>query len=365
MNRRQMARVILSVCFLMLACFAFGQNQPNLRSIVGLQPGSVLFLSLTGNSAGGSVWGTDTYTLDSSLTAAAVHAGVLANGQAGTVAIVISEGLSSYSGSYCNGVQSNSWGAFGLSYRFVGFGSTKTGSGIGSDTTTAPQTGPVSQPQPQPVPSTATLYAFNDWTALIRLKKPTPGTVVHVQVTASTAGTIWGTGIYTIDSALPAATIHAGLLANGQTGIIKVTIQPGQSSYTGSTQRGVVSQNYSSYPTSYSIEPVTQDYQNLVAMISDPGTVRNIAYVAAGKTYVVWVTGTAKESTIWGTDTYTADSQLSEAVVHAGILRTGETGPVIVHVVSGLTHYAGSSRNGITSAEYGEYSLAYTLEAAR
>jgi hypothetical protein len=76
------------------ASLTFGQNAPNLRGISGLLPGSVLFLSIKGDaSASSSLWGTDFYTLDSNVAAAAVHAGLLANGQTGTVAVIICDGL--------------------------------------------------------------------------------------------------------------------------------------------------------------------------------------------------------------------------------------------------------------------------------
>jgi len=340
----------------------FGQEQPNLRNIVGLQPGSVLFLSIKGNASGGSVWGTDIYTLDSSVAAAAVHAGVLANDQTGIVAIIISEGLPAYGGSSRNGVLSGSWGAFGLSFKFI---STQQGAVALAGTSQQPQSLPGSPVSFKPIVANANLYVFNDSGVLTRLRKPKAGTVVYVQVNAAPDGSVWGTGVYTIDSSLGAASIHAGLLTNGQTGILKVTILPGQSSYTGSTQCGITSMSYGNYDLSYSIEPVTQSYQNIVAMIPDPGTMKNLAYVTAGNTYVVWVTGTTKESTIWGTDIYTLDSQLSQAVVHAGILKEGESGPVIVHIVEGQSHYTGSAKNGIISAEYGQYSLSYTLEQVR
>ena len=361
-RQRHLVWVLFLVFSLVSATLVFSQEQPNLRNITGIQPGSVLFLSIKGNAAGGSVWGTDIYTLDSSVTAAAVHAGVLANNQTGVVAIIICEGLPAYIGSSRNGVPSGSWGAFGLSFKFI---SMQQGAVALAGTSQQAQPLPGSSAPIKPIAANANLYVFNDSGVLTRLRKPKAGTVVYVQVNATSAGSVWGTGVYTIDSSLAAASIHAGLLANGQTGILKVTILPGQSSYTGSTQRGITSMSYGGYDLSYSIEPVTQSYQNIVPMIPDPGTVKNIAYVTVGNTYVVWVTGTTKESTIWGTDIYTLDSQLSQAAVHAGILKEGESGPVIVHIVEGQSHYAGSARNGITSAEYGQYSVSYTLEQVR
>lgn len=57
----------------------------------------------------GSVWGTDTYSDDSSICAAAVHAGAISF-SGGTVTIEIRPGLSAYSGSTRNGVTTHDWG---------------------------------------------------------------------------------------------------------------------------------------------------------------------------------------------------------------------------------------------------------------
>lgn len=72
-------------------------------------------------------------------------------------------------------------------------------------------------------------------------------------VTGATSGSIWGTDLYTDDSPLSTATVHAGLLASGQTGFVRVTILPGQNSYTGSTRNGVTSSVYGAWGGSYSV----------------------------------------------------------------------------------------------------------------
>jgi hypothetical protein len=95
---------------------------------------------------------------------------------------------------------------------------------------------------------------------------PDPGNLVAYQnqlgksfffeVTGTRAGTIWGTGVYTNDSLLSAAAVHAGILKHLQKGIIKVTILPGQGVYQGSVSNGISSHNYGMWNGSYSIEAV-------------------------------------------------------------------------------------------------------------
>ncbi|MBX3512930.1 MAG: hypothetical protein KF826_10060 [Xanthobacteraceae bacterium] len=69
------------------------------------------------------------------------------------------------------------------------------------------------------------------------------------------------------------------------------------------------------------------------------------------------------EGQVWGTDIYTGDSMLSVAVVHAGIVKPGDTAVVKVTVVEPLQQYEGSLRNNIKSHDFGRYGTAYKLSA--
>jgi len=80
--------------------------------------GKIYKMTITGN-AGGTIWGTNIYTNDSYIPKAAVHAGVVTAGQTKEVYIKIVEGLNDYPASTQNGVTSDAWGAWGLSYQFV------------------------------------------------------------------------------------------------------------------------------------------------------------------------------------------------------------------------------------------------------
>jgi hypothetical protein len=66
-----------------------------------------------------AVYGTDTYTDDSSICGAAVHAGLISFESGGAVTIEIRPGQESYTGSTRNGVTSSSWGTWAGSFVFV------------------------------------------------------------------------------------------------------------------------------------------------------------------------------------------------------------------------------------------------------
>lgn len=80
------------------------------------------------------------------------------------------------------------------------------------------------------------------------------GQALLFEVTGSTTDSIWGTEVYTTDSYLGAAAVHAGLLKPGQKGVVKVRILPGQKSYAASTRNGVTSQSWGPWGVSFTFE---------------------------------------------------------------------------------------------------------------
>jgi hypothetical protein len=66
-------------------------------------------------------------------------------------------------------------------------------------------------------------------------------------------GIIWGTDMYTLDSRLATAAVHAGVLKPGATGIVKVKILDAQPAFQGSTRFGITSNSYPGYPGAYLI----------------------------------------------------------------------------------------------------------------
>ena len=71
------------------------------------------------NGSDVTIWGTDTYSDDSSVCTAAVHAGLISFGRGGRVVLQIKPGQSRYNGSTRNGVQSESYAAWEGSFSFV------------------------------------------------------------------------------------------------------------------------------------------------------------------------------------------------------------------------------------------------------
>ena len=78
------------------------------------------------------------------------------------------------------------------------------------------------------------------------------------KVTSTTSGRIWGGqgNVYTDDSTISTAAVHAGLIRTSETTIVKLTIMAGRSSYPTITRNGITSRSYGSYYGSYIISLV-------------------------------------------------------------------------------------------------------------
>ncbi|HEX4795608.1 MAG TPA: LCCL domain-containing protein, partial [Humisphaera sp.] len=180
--------------------------------------GQTFLFNVVGNSEG-TVWGNDVYTDDSPLAAAAVHAGVLKNGERGIVRVTILPGMQSYQGAQRNGITTQSFGPWQGSYRIE------------------PQLHAYREPPTQPID-------------LMQLRDRV-GQTFQYQIVGSDSGTIWGDDVYTDDSPVAVAAVHAGLLRPGQRGVVTIKILPGRENYTGSTRNGVTSQSYLNWDGSY------------------------------------------------------------------------------------------------------------------
>jgi hypothetical protein len=174
-------------------------------------------------------------------------------------------------------------------------------------------------------------------------------------ITGSADQPVWGSGVYTDDTRLEGAAVHAGVLRSGQTGPVRVTVLGGQAQYVGSKRNGVESASFGPSNGSYRIE-------------TGPGSASRPTSIASfrgrfGEVVTVPAIGSATGS-VWGSDIYTDDSALGSAAVHAGILRPGEFGFLRVTMLGGQASYPGTSRNGVTSQEYGEWSGSFKLAEA-
>jgi len=188
----------------------------------------------------------------------------------------------------------------------------------------------------------------------ISIWRDTPG-YTRTCYCEGTGGAVWGTDIYTDDSNICAAARHAGVITAAG-GAVTVKNGPGRSSYTGSSRNGVTSYSYGYWPGSITLTGAimncVQDCpRNLTSHRGSNGSVVTCACAAEN---------TAAGS-VWGTGTYTDDSDVCRAALHAGRITTAG-GTVNAVIAPGQSSYVGSTQNGVTSSSYTAWFGSYTFQ---
>jgi LCCL domain len=173
------------------------------------------------------------------------------------------------------------------------------------------------------------------------------------------AHNVWGSDIYTSDSSICTAAVHSGLITFQQGGTVTIELRAGRSIYGASERNGVTTSTYGSWPHSFVFKTPNTDALVRAADEATPVLWNSSAAISsfeAGKTLKFHCPGGGKENNVWGTDTYTLDSSICTAAVHAGKIQLDAGGPVTVELRPGESSYKGSERNGIKTSDYGQYS---------
>ncbi|XP_069593839.1 mucin-2-like [Ranitomeya imitator] len=288
---------------------------------------------------GGSVWGTDVYTNDSSICRAAIHAGKIPN-DGGQVSVHKTPGEASYNGSTRNGISTKNFGKWPGSFIFV----------TSTSTVTPEPTGGITQRLPVMASCTTTA-------------KDLPGSSADVLCPAdclTNGASVWGTDVYTNDSSICRAAIHAGKIPNDG-GQVSVHKTPGEASYTGSTRNGISTKNFGKWPGSFIFvtststvtpEPTEGITQRLPVMASCTTTAKDLPGSSAD--VLCPADCLTNGGSVWGTDVYTNDSSICRAAIHAGKI-PNDGGQVTVHKTPGEASYTGSTRNGISTKNFGAW----------
>jgi len=211
-----------------------GEGKPttweaNATSLNG-KDGDTFTLACSPAGTAHSVWGSDIYTADSSICTAAVHSGLITYQQGGTVTIELRPGRNIYGCSERNGVTTGSYGSYPHSFVF------KT-----------PNTEEVVREA-----EAETLVLWNTSASMVSFEigktqkfKCPPG---------GKESSVWGSDIYTLDSSICNAAVHAGKITMESGGPVTIELRPGESSYKGSTRNGIKTIDYPKYGQSFVVK---------------------------------------------------------------------------------------------------------------
>ncbi|MCC5890852.1 MAG: hypothetical protein JJU01_09790, partial [Alkalibacterium sp.] len=197
------------------------------------------------------------------------------------------------------------------------------------------------------------------------------------EVVGSRSGTIWGTDIYTDDSPVGTAAVHAGLIDEGEQAVVEVRILPGQDSYEASSQNAIDSYEYGVWYGSYEFLGVLEETRRLAEGDSDieededvlleeeeevtltddeseeemPDAIIESVEGEVGEEFTYSVTGSV-DGLVIGTSVYHPQSDLATSAVHAGLLTEGEAGQVTIRITEEPDFFPASTRNGIVSEQW-------------
>ena len=291
----------------------------------------------------GSVWGSGTYTDDSSICTAAVHAGLFTVREGGLVPIEIRPGVEAYHGTSSHGIESRDFGSWGGSFVIT------DRDGVATDYDTAP-----------------TLIR---WDTDARNMRGLHGAQFTFRcMPGGEPDAIWGTGTYTDDSSICTAAVHAGGGGGGITfdngGEVTIEILPGLSAYPATISNGVESRSYVSWSGSFAfvengalVEPAGPASGALIEWDSDAMDLRGWN----GTVVTFRCPPNGEPSWLWGTGVYTDDSSICTAAVHAGLITLEDGGEVTIEVAPGFETYPGSDRHGVESGDWESWSGSFSF----
>jgi hypothetical protein len=227
---------------------------------------------------------------------------------------------------------------------------------------------PVTEPAPMDSPAAATEAEKIDWGTTATAWSGQIGKRITITLpSGGSPGPVWGSGIYTDDSSIGTAAVHMGLITFSSGGSVTIEIRDGLDSYDGSTAFGVTTQSYDAWGGSF----VFIDGEgNVVKLTTAPKkTTPSGIFIAdtdwstnatewsdnLGGKYTLELPPNGSPGSLWGSGTYTDDSSIGTAAVHAGLITFREGGRVTIEIREGLDAYDGSTRNGVTSEAYGAW----------
>lgn len=174
----------------------------------------------------------------------------------------------------------------------------------------------------------------------------------------SASGTIYGTDLYTTDSPVCVAAVHAGKIDFDKGGPVTFQIRAGAPSYAASTKAGIASQAWGAYGSSFAFE-IDLNAANEIAWTHNAS-----AHASdTGKTYTFTCPANGALNTpVYGSDTYTTDSAICVAAVHAGKIKPDAGGKVTIKIQPGQPKYEATTRHGVQTNGWGAYDSSYVFE---
>jgi hypothetical protein len=175
-------------------------------------------------------------------------------------------------------------------------------------------------------------------------------------------GPVWGTTLYTADSSVCRAALHAGAIGSAG-GEVELRSASGCSNYRGSAANGVESHSWGAYGQSfYFVGHGDGSCAQASVVISTAQGGCPKTFLAANAERVECTCASAQSAgPVWGSSTYTADSSLCQAALHAGAV-TAAGGRVVARSAPGCAKYVGSKAHGVAANSWAQFHASFYFE---
>lgn len=176
---------------------------------------------------------------------------------------------------------------------------------------------------------------------------------------ATASGSVWGSDLYTDDSRVCRAAVHAGVIGP-EGGDIWVYERPGQSAYPAVERNGVSSSSWAAWQRSIAFQPASEAPADAKPWAQ--ACPANAVGLAIGTRLACSCSIEALQAgSVWGSGPYTADSAICRAARHAGTVSTSG-GEIAVRVTAGRSSYPASERNGVSTSQWASYDTSFEFD---
>jgi hypothetical protein len=200
-------------------------------------------------------------------------------------------------------------------------------------------------------PALEPMVSGTDWDDSARFLRGQSGTFVFVCPAAGRKGQVWGTDVYTDNSSVCSAALHAGAFVYENGGIVTIQLLPGRPSYTGSARNGITSFDWGAYPGSFKVVSAVKGSGIPGVKMGGAGWTANATSFRGrnGGRYRYICPGNAGLGGVSGTNTYTDDSSPCAAAVQLGLFTRTNGGRVTIQIAPRQASYQGTTANGVSS----------------
>ena len=223
--------------------------------------------------------------------------------------------------------------------------------------------GPAPNLYASPAPATS-ISAADPWAANAVGQRGQNGESFEQVCPPGTVHTVWGTDVYTDDSSICSAAVHAGRINAAEGGRVMYVILPSRDLYFGTDRHGVTTLDYGAFGGSFAFDRTPQEPHYSVPegarLVNSTFTASALRGTRVANT--VYCPPNLSFRTVWGTGEYTDDSSVCTAAVHAGRIDAQRGGTVTFRPQPGRPSYRGSTAHGVTTTDYGAFDGGFAFE---